>query len=111
MKRVFKRELSNTWNEIHVIDEETNEFTQYMQDKQFGFTFSHSTQSVIEMGYTSTINCIKKLSERKILGTEVNYEEQMESERIGHINLLAEQKRIKSNPEEYRSRLAMLKLA
>lgn len=109
MKRAFKRELNgNTWNEIHIVDDETNEFTQYMQDKKFGFTFSQYTDSVIKMGYTSAKECIKQLKERNLIGNEVNYDEQMESERIGKINLLAEQKRIKNNPEEYNRRLAAL---
>jgi hypothetical protein len=109
MKRVFKRELKgNAWNEIHIIDDETNELIQYMQDKRLGFTFSRYTNLIFKMGYISTNDCIKSLKDRGILGIEVNYNEQMESERIGQINLETEQKRIKSNPIEYKQRIAAL---
>lgn len=108
MKRVFKKETNFNWNEIRIFDDETNEFTHYMQDSELGFTFSNYTQTIQQMEYNSIQEMIKALKERNILGKEVNYDEQMESERIGQINLLEERKRIKGNPVEYKQRIAAL---
>jgi hypothetical protein len=108
MKRVFKKSTSFNWSEVIIVDDETNEFTQYCQDNEIGFTFSHYTNTLEKMFYKSADDCIKRLTERGILGTEVDYERQIESERRGQIRLKAEQERIKSNPIEYKQRLAAL---
>lgn len=108
MKRVFKKSTCFNWSEIKIIDDETNEFTQYMQDNEIGFIFSRFTEPLEKMFYKSANDCIKRLTERGILGTEVDYEQQIESERIGRIKLKVEQERIKSNPLEYKQRLAAL---
>jgi hypothetical protein len=111
MIRTFKRVLnSNTWNEIHIVDTETGEYKHYMQDKAFGFAFSQDSGIVSDIGYKSVNEYLKTLKERNYLGEEVDYTEQIESERIGQINLKAEQERIKSNSVEYNRRLAALSM-
>jgi hypothetical protein len=88
MLKTFKKELKNyTYNEIHIIDTDTGEFTHYMQDKNIGFIFSDYNTDVFKMGYKSITECLKSLRERNILGQEINFEEQKESERIGYIKL------------------------
>jgi hypothetical protein len=108
MKRLFKKNTCFNWSEIKIIDTEENTFTQYLQDNEIGFIFSKSTDTLEKMFYSSADDCIKRLTERGILGTEVDYEQQIESERIGQIRLKSEQERIKKNPLEYKQRIAAL---
>jgi hypothetical protein len=108
MKRAFRKNTSFNWSEIRIIDDEENTFTQYMQDNEIGFTFSHYSDTLEKMFYKSADDCIKRLTERGILGIEVDYEQQKESERIGQIKLKTEQERIKNNPLEYKQLIAAL---
>jgi hypothetical protein len=88
MIKTFKKELnSHDYNEIRIINLESGEFTHYFQDKNIGFIFSDYTTTVFEMGYKSVKECIKELRSRGLLGQEVDYKEQKESERIGYIKL------------------------
>ena len=88
MIKTFKKELKNyTYNEIHLINTDTGEFTQYMQDKNIGFIFSDYNTNVFKMGYKSIEECLKSLKERNLLGQEIEYTTQKETERIGYIKL------------------------
>lgn len=94
--KIYKNILNTyDWNEIRIINENTGEYKHYLQDKKVGFPFSHNETTVIEMGYKNVNEFIKTLKERKMLGSEIDYKEQRESERIGYINLGVE--RIKKN--------------
>lgn len=109
MKRVFKRVLPHkAWDEIHLFDYENNTMETYMQDRQFGFTFSHHKLNIEKWGYPTINVAIKELNNRNYLGIEQNYDEQMENETQGKINLKVEQERIKNNPLEYKRRVAGL---
>lgn len=94
MIKVFKSN-HDKWNEIRIINFETGEFTKYFQDKNIGFTFSEYTTTVFEMGYKSVNDCIKELKHRKYLGTEIDYKEQKNSEKLGLLKLGVD--RIKRN--------------
>lgn len=89
MIKIFKNER-NDYNEIRVINDETGEYTSYLQDKVIGFTYSIYNTNIFDMGYKSAKECLKTLKERKFLGIAVDYKEQKESERIGYIKLGAE---------------------
>jgi len=88
MIKAYKKELKGyDYNEIRLFNEETGEFTSYMQDKKMGFIFSIYNTIVFEMGYKSIKECLKELKSRGFLGNEVDYKEQKESERLGYIKL------------------------
>jgi len=88
MIKAFKQETSNKkYYEIKVMNMETGDFKHYMQDKEVGFIFGYSECTVIKMGYTSIAECLKEIKRRKSLGTEIDYKEQRESEKLGFINL------------------------
>lgn len=88
MIKVYKKESSvDNNNEIRVIDFETGEFTHYLQDKSIGFIFSVWKTNIKDMGYKTVKECIKALKQRCLLGQEVDYEEQLKSEKLGLINL------------------------
>lgn len=89
MKRVFKEDNGQDY-QIKVIDLETNTMTLYHQDKSYGLGFVFSelfTKTIQEWGYSSANDMIKKLKKRGLLTNEVDYEEQLKSEKIGFINL------------------------
>lgn len=89
MKRVFKEDKGQDY-QIKIIDLEANTMTLYSQDKSYGLGFVFSepfTQTIQEWGYTSAKDCIKKLKSRGLLTNEVDYQEQLQSEKIGFINL------------------------
>lgn len=89
MKKVFKEDKGQNY-QIKIIDLEKNTITLYSQDKNYGLGFVFGkpfTQTIEEWGYKSPNDYIKKLKARGILGVEVDYEEQLRSEKIGFINL------------------------
>lgn len=98
MKQVFKKE-HNTNSlqsyEVKIIDLETGEFKSYFQDKNIGFIFSMYKTTTEKMGYKTIKECLKSLKLRELLGNEVDYTEQIQSEKIGFINLGVD--RIKRN--------------
>ena len=87
--KTFVKEYKNHgWNEIKIIDFETGEFTQYNVCNTIGFPFGTPyNTTVFEMGYKSVNECLKALKERNLLGYEIEYKKQRESEKIGYINL------------------------
>jgi len=87
--KTFVREYKNYgWNEIKVIDIETGDFTQYNVNCNMGFPFGTPCKTtVFEMGYKSVNECLKVLKGRNFLGYEIDRKKQMESEKIGYINL------------------------
>jgi len=88
IKTYVKEYKNHGWNEIKIIDFETGDFTQYNVDSCIGFPFGTPWKTnIFEMGYKSVNECLKTLKERNLLGHEVDYKEQKESERIGYINL------------------------
>lgn len=89
MKRVFKEDRGQDY-QIKIIDLENNTMTLYHQDKNYGLGFVFSepfTKTIQEWGYASCNDMIKKLKKRGLLTNEVDYEEQLKSEKIGFINL------------------------
>ena len=88
MIKVFRQETSNKkyW-ELRIFNMENGDFHHYMQDKEIGFIFGDYPTTVTKIGYESITDCMKELKSRKLLGTEVDYKEQRESEKIGFINL------------------------
>jgi hypothetical protein len=95
MKKVFVQETINNNYEVRIFNMESGEFSHYYQDKNIGFTFSEYTTTAADMGYKSINDCLKQLKHRFDLGQEVDYQEQLRSEKIGWINLGVE--RIKRN--------------
>jgi hypothetical protein len=94
--KVYKKEKEpQGWDEVRIINMETGEFISYMQDREMGFPFSITNTNITDMGYTSAKECIKTLKQRKMLGNEIDYKDQKESERTGYLNLGIQ--RIKSN--------------
>ena len=88
MLKIFRQETSNKkYYELRVFDMENGDFTHYMQDKEVGFIFSYYKTTVIKIGYESITDCMKQLKSRNLLGSEIDYKEQRESEKIGWINL------------------------
>lgn len=88
MIKAFKENYQNKWYNIKIINIETGEFTTYHQDRTIGFPFGKPyTRTVYEMGYKDVKSCLTELKRRGILGQEIDYNEQMESEKIGYINL------------------------
>lgn len=87
MLKVFKNELKS-YNEIRIFNMETGEFKSYHTSKSIGFPFGIPQETTAEaMGYKNIKECLKELKNRGFLGTEINYEDQMQSEKIGYINL------------------------
>ena len=94
MKKVFKEIMNGSSKDmkdifqIKIIDTDKETFITYYQTSNLGFPFGKKfTQNIKDMGYIDTKDCIKKLKHRKLLTNEVDYEEQLESEKIGYINL------------------------
>lgn len=110
MVRIFEHPTGEhkTWRELVMIDEENDIIKIYCQDKKFGFPFSEYSTSLNKYGYKSADEYKRTMKHRDNGTIEINTEEQLESERIGLINLKVEQERIRSNPEEYKQRLASL---
>lgn len=89
MKRVFREDRGQNY-QIKVIDLEENTLTLYDQDKSYGLGFPFGepfTKTIEEWGYNSVEDCIKKLKARGLITNEVDYQEQLQSEKIGFINL------------------------
>jgi hypothetical protein len=88
MIKAYKRILKNyDYDEVKIINLETGEFIQYMQDKSIGFKFSQYKTNIKDMGYKTVTECIKELKQRGLLGEEIDYKEQLKSEKVGLINL------------------------
>jgi hypothetical protein len=108
MIRIFEHPTGTEWKELVLIDDEKDLIKIYCQNKQFGFPFSEYTTSLNRYGYTSAEVYKRTMKQRDNVTIEVDVNKQLESERIGLINLKVEQERIRSNPEEYNRRLAAL---
>lgn len=96
MKKVYKEVVNASTKDmkdvfqIKIIDTEKETFTTYFQTSNLGFPFGKKfTQNITDMGYADTKDCIKKLTERGLIHKKnlVDYQEQLESEKIGYINL------------------------
>jgi hypothetical protein len=88
MIKAYKKELPyKDWNEVRIIDLETGDFRYYMQDKKIGFIFSEYKTNINAMGYKTAKECLKTLKSRDCLGKEIDYTEQLQSEKSGFINL------------------------
>lgn len=88
MVKAFKRENPyQDYDEVTIINIDNGAFSQYLQDKQIGFIFDIWNTNYKEMGYKSVDECLKTLKQRNILGKEIDYEQQRQSEKIGYINL------------------------
>jgi len=92
MIKAYKSKCNNTFSEnddyeIRIINLETGAFEHYCQDEKIGFIYSHYNTTVFDMGYTSVKECLKTLKERNMLGEEVDYKEQRNSEKLGYLQL------------------------
>ena len=88
MKRIFRQETSNKkYYEIKIFNMDNGDFIHYMQNKEVGFIFGYSESNALKMGYTSIEECMKEIKRRKSLGSEIDYKQQRESEKLGWINL------------------------
>lgn len=86
-KRIFKK-VSKSYNTIRILDFDNNTFTQYNTSTNIGFPFGIPyIATAQEMGYKDLKECYKSLKTRKILGEEIDYKEQRETERIAYIQL------------------------
>lgn len=87
MKRVFIEE-TQVCNAIRIIDTEAQTYHMHSTEKHLGFPFGIPMDEPIQkMGYKDANDCIKQLKSRGYLPVEIDYKEQMESERLGLLKL------------------------
>jgi len=86
--KTFKQVTKEGWNYIRIFDEDNNTFLQYTVDSEHGFPFGNPYKTTFsDMGYHSVKEAFFTLKERNLLGEEISYKEQRESERNGLIEL------------------------
>lgn len=112
MIRIFEHPSneSKEWRELILIDDEKEIIKIYCQNNKLGFPFSEHVTSLKEYGYKSADDYKRTMKQRNNGTIEIDVDKQLESERIGLINLKAEQERIKDDPLEYKRRLSALRL-
>ena len=90
MKRVFFEEHVG-FKTMQMFDTEKQTVTLYQQNKEFGFPLKKYTYTVEQMGFDTVEQMIKlNKSGRGLYKNEIDYKEQIESEKIGLLKLGAE---------------------